>query len=71
MPLPVDISPWKPAPFALDGETVFAVGDVHGCLDEMTAMLDTISASPADSVAIEPRAAEPDVPVRRRSRCTC
>lgn len=42
MLLPVEISPWKPAPFALNGETVFAVGDIHGCLDEMTAMLDTV-----------------------------
>jgi serine/threonine protein phosphatase 1 len=42
MPLPVDVSPWQPAPFALNGETVFAVGDIHGCLDEMTALLDTI-----------------------------
>ena len=48
MPLPVDISPWKPAPFALNGETVFAVGDVHGCLDEMTALLDTIGGLAAD-----------------------
>ena len=29
--LPVEISEWKPAPFALGGETVFAIGDVHGC----------------------------------------
>ena len=29
--LPVDISEWKPAPFALGGETVFAIGDIHGC----------------------------------------
>ena len=29
--LPVEISEWKPAPFDLKGETVFAIGDVHGC----------------------------------------
>jgi serine/threonine protein phosphatase 1 len=40
--LPVEISEWSPAPFALNGETVFAVGDVHGCLDEMTVLLDMI-----------------------------
>lgn len=49
--LPVDISPWKPAPFALNGETVFAVGDVHGCLDEMTTLLDTIAMLAAESRA--------------------
>ncbi len=40
--LPVEVSDWRPAPFAVNGETVFAVGDVHGCLDEMAALLDTI-----------------------------
>src|SRR4051794_6514437 len=49
MALPVEISPWMPAPFALEGETVFAVGDVHGCLDEMTALLDTIKNLAAES----------------------
>jgi serine/threonine protein phosphatase 1 len=51
MTLPVEISPWKPAPFALNGETVFAVGDVHGCLDEMTALLDTIGTLAAEASA--------------------
>ena len=49
MTLPVEISPWMPAPFTLEGETVFAVGDVHGCLDEMTALLDTIRELAAES----------------------
>ena len=40
--LPVDISNWKPAPFALNGETVFAIGDVHGCADELRALLGVI-----------------------------
>ena len=40
--LPVDISNWKPAPFALNGETVFAIGDVHGCADELSALLGVI-----------------------------
>ncbi|HET6194992.1 MAG TPA: metallophosphoesterase [Acetobacteraceae bacterium] len=38
----VDVSPWTPAPFALNGETVFAVGDVHGCADHLQSLLDTI-----------------------------
>jgi serine/threonine protein phosphatase 1 len=42
MPIPVDVQPWKDAPFALEGETVFAIGDVHGCADELQAMLDTV-----------------------------
>ncbi len=49
MTLPVEISPWKPAPFAVNGETVFAVGDIHGCLDEMTALLDTMKTLAGES----------------------
>src|SRR5260370_22726887 len=40
--LPVEISDWKPAPFDLLGETVFAIGDVHGCADELRALRGTI-----------------------------
>src|SRR5260370_39075107 len=40
--LPVEISDWKPAPFDLLGETVFAIGDVHGCADELRVLLGTI-----------------------------
>ena len=43
MTLPVEISAWKPAPFALKGETVFAIGDVHGCAAELRVLLDTIA----------------------------
>ena len=42
MPLPVDISSWKPAPFDLKGETVFAIGDVHGCAAELAVLLEAI-----------------------------
>jgi serine/threonine protein phosphatase 1 len=38
----VDISPWQSAPFALAGETVFAVGDVHGCSEQLDALLGAI-----------------------------
>ena len=41
--LPVEISEWKPAPFALGGETVFAIGDVHGCAAELRVLLDAIA----------------------------
>ncbi len=40
--LPVKISAWKPAPFDLKGETVFAIGDVHGCANELGALLGSI-----------------------------
>ena len=43
MQIPVDISDWKPAPFDLHGETVFAIGDVHGCAAELQATLATIA----------------------------
>ena len=41
--LPVEVSEWKPAPFDLKGETVFAIGDVHGCAAELKALLATIA----------------------------
>jgi serine/threonine protein phosphatase 1 len=47
--LPVAISDWKPAPFDLKGETVFAIGDVHGCADELRALLGSIAKLAAQS----------------------
>src|SRR6185312_4820938 len=44
MSVAVDVSPWAPTPFAVNGETVFAVGDVHGCADHLQNLLDTIRA---------------------------
>lgn len=41
--LPVTVSEWKPAPFDLKGETVFAIGDVHGCAAELGALLKSIA----------------------------
>src|SRR5260370_4483346 len=37
--VPVEIAAWRPAPFDLAGETVFAIGDVHGCAEELRALL--------------------------------
>ena len=48
MSVPVEISAWKPAPFALKGETVFAVGDVHGCAGELRALLEAFAVLPRD-----------------------
>src|SRR5689334_22520464 len=42
MAVPIEISAWMSAPFALEGETVFAIGDVHGCRTEFGALLDTV-----------------------------
>ena len=47
--MPVDISDWKPAPFDLKGETVFAVGDIHGCADELSGLLRAISSLAAET----------------------
>lgn len=41
--LPVTVSEWKPAPFDVKGETVFAIGDVHGCAAELGALLKSIA----------------------------
>jgi len=41
--LPVTLSEWKPAPFDVKGETVFAIGDVHGCAAELGALLKSIA----------------------------
>ena len=49
MAVPVQISPWKAAPFTLDGETVFAIGDVHGCAEELGSLLDTVNALARES----------------------
>ncbi len=40
--VPVEVSAWTEAPFDVKGETVFAVGDVHGCADELRALLSVI-----------------------------
>src|SRR6476659_1843122 len=38
----IEVSPWHSAPFALAGETIFAVGDVHGCAEQLDHLLDAI-----------------------------
>jgi serine/threonine protein phosphatase 1 len=44
----VAVSDWRPAGFEIPGETVFAVGDVHGCADALAALLGTIAETPGD-----------------------
>ena len=47
--LPVTVSDWKPAPFDMKGETVFAIGDVHGCAAELSVLLKSIAALAGDA----------------------
>src|SRR5690242_17282810 len=47
--LPVALSEWKSAPFDLRGETVFAIGDVHGCAAELEALLKSIAGLAAEA----------------------
>jgi serine/threonine protein phosphatase 1 len=42
-PAEVSFSPWTPASIALPDETLFAVGDVHGCARELRALLGAIA----------------------------
>jgi serine/threonine protein phosphatase 1 len=49
MSVAVEISPWRVASFALNGETAFAIGDVHGCADHLQSLLDTIRTVAAES----------------------
>jgi serine/threonine protein phosphatase 1 len=42
MAAPVDIGAWQPAPFSL-GETVFAIGDIQGCAEELAALLGAVT----------------------------
>src|ERR1043166_5931038 len=48
-PLTLDTSPWRDAPIRTD-ETIFVIGDVHGCPAQLAALLETFSAR-ADSAA--------------------
>jgi serine/threonine protein phosphatase 1 len=43
MSVPVDVGSWKPAPFALGSQTVFAIGDVHGCSRELASLLEVVA----------------------------
>lgn len=45
----VVFSEWKSAPIVLGNETVFGVGDVHGCARELNALLGAIAGIKTDS----------------------
>jgi serine/threonine protein phosphatase 1 len=40
IPCALTVSDWRDAPFRVDGESVFAIGDVHGCADQLAALLE-------------------------------
>jgi serine/threonine protein phosphatase 1 len=44
----VAVSAWTPAAFAVGDETVFAVGDIHGCARELKALLAAIAGAGTD-----------------------
>src|SRR4051794_1179823 len=46
----LDRSEWREAPLRL-GETIFAIGDVHGCHRQLAVLLDTLAALAADRPA--------------------
>jgi len=41
-PCSLSVSEWREAAFRVEGETIFAVGDVHGCVGQLAAMLEHI-----------------------------
>lgn len=44
----VVFSEWRSGPFSLSSETVFAIGDIHGCGEELGALLDAIKKTSAE-----------------------
>jgi len=38
-----NVSDWRPAPLRVDGEMIFAIGDVHGCPRQLAALLERFS----------------------------
>ena len=45
----LSVSEWREAGFAVEGETVFAIGDVHGCAGQLAALLEHVCALPRGS----------------------
>jgi serine/threonine protein phosphatase 1 len=39
----LSVSEWRNAPFRVEGETIFAIGDVHGCVGQLSLLLEHIS----------------------------
>src|SRR6185369_2144412 len=43
MDISLEQSAWREQPLRLDGETIFAIGDVHGCDRQLAALLNAFS----------------------------
>jgi len=39
----LSVSEWREAPFRVEAETVFAIGDVHGCVGQLSLLLEHVS----------------------------
>jgi|ERR1043165_1115817 serine/threonine protein phosphatase 1 len=51
MDVSLEQSPWREHPLRLDDETIFAIGDVHGCEGHLAALLGTFSKLAAERPA--------------------
>jgi serine/threonine protein phosphatase 1 len=51
MDVSLEQSSWRDQPLRLDGETIFAIGDVHGCHGQLAALLETFSKIAAERPA--------------------
>ena len=47
----LSVSEWREAAFRVAGETIFAIGDVHGCVGQLSVLLEHISGLPQGSAA--------------------
>ena len=51
MDVSLEPSAWREQPLRLEGETIFAIGDVHGCEPQLAALLETFSRLAAERPA--------------------
>jgi serine/threonine protein phosphatase 1 len=51
MDVSLEQSDWRDQPLRLDGETIFAIGDIHGCDHHLVALLETFSKLAAERPA--------------------
>jgi calcineurin-like phosphoesterase family protein len=51
MPISIELSPWREQALRLDGETIFTIGDVHGCDRHLAALLEAFSELAAERPA--------------------
>jgi|KBSSwiStaDraftv2_1062776.scaffolds.fasta_scaffold229682_2 serine/threonine protein phosphatase 1 len=49
IPCALTVSDWRDAPFRVDGKSVFAIGDVHGCADQLSSLIEQATELAASS----------------------